>query len=255
VSKVLIIEDDRSLVDVLAYNLRQAGYEVSMAYDGMDGLSQAQLKIPDLIVLDLMLPVMDGLEVCRRLRGDPHTSDILVLMLTAKVEESDQLVGFSVGADDYVTKPYSIRVLMQRIKALERRRRTTTKGDPDVVSLSGVTVDRRRHEAVVAGRALNLTRSEFRLLDTMIRQSGRAFSRSELISAALGDDAIVLERTIDVHIRALRRKLDEKANLIQTVRGVGYRFRDPNATDDEPPGGGPGEPASENAGMPAEGGR
>jgi two-component system phosphate regulon response regulator PhoB len=233
VSKVLIIEDDRSLVDVLAYNLKQAGYEVSMAYDGMDGLAQAQLKIPDLIVLDLMLPVMDGLEVCRRLRSDPHTNDILVLMLTAKVEESDQLVGFSVGADDYVTKPYSIRVLMQRIKALERRRRSTAKGDPDVVSMSGVTVDRRRHEAVVAGRALNLTRSEFRLLDTMIRQSGRAFSRSELISAALGDDAIVLERTIDVHIRALRRKLDEKANVIQTVRGVGYRFRDPNTADDE----------------------
>jgi two-component system phosphate regulon response regulator PhoB len=235
VSKVLIIEDDRSLVDVLAYNLKQAGYDVSMAYDGMDGLAQAQLKIPDLIVLDLMLPVMDGLEVCRRLRSDPHTSDILVLMLTAKVEESDQLVGFSVGADDYVTKPYSIRVLMQRIKALERRRRSTTKGDPDVISMSGVTVDRRRHEAVVAERALNLTRSEFRLLDTMIRQSGRAFSRSELISAALGDDAIVLERTIDVHIRALRRKLDDKANVIQTVRGVGYRFRDPNTTDDEVP--------------------
>ena len=232
-STVLIIEDDRSLVDVLAYNLRQAGYKVSMAYDGMDGLSQAQLKIPDLIVLDLMLPVMDGLEVCRRLRSDPHTSDILVLMLTAKVEESDQLVGFSVGADDYVTKPYSIRVLMQRIKALERRQRSTSKGDPDVVSLSGVTVDRRRHEAVVAGRALNLTRSEFRLLDTMIRQSGRAFGRSELINAALGDDAIVLERTIDVHIRALRRKLDDQANIIQTVRGVGYRFRDSNTTDDD----------------------
>ena len=232
-STVLIIEDDRSLVDVLAYNLRQAGYKVSMAYDGMDGLSQAQLKIPDLIVLDLMLPVMDGLEVCRRLRSDPHTSDILVLMLTAKVEESDQLVGFSVGADDYVTKPYSIRVLMQRIKALERRQRSTSKGDPDVVSLSGVTVDRRRHEAVVAGRALNLTRSEFRLLDTMIRQSGRAFGRSELINAALGDDAIVLERTIDVHIRALRRKLDDQANIIQTVRGVGYRFRESNTTDDD----------------------
>jgi two-component system phosphate regulon response regulator PhoB len=233
VSKVLIIEDDRSLVDVLAYNLRQAGYEVTAAYDGMDGLSQAQLKMPDLVVLDLMLPVMDGLEVCRRLRSDPHTSDILVLMLTAKVEEADQLVGFSVGADDYVTKPYSIRVLMQRIKALERRRRSAGKGDSDVVTLSGVTVDRRRHEAVIAGHALNLTRSEFRLLDTMIRQSGRAFSRSELISAALGDDAIVLERTIDVHIRALRRKLDAQANIIQTVRGVGYRFRDPNTADDD----------------------
>jgi two-component system phosphate regulon response regulator PhoB len=234
VSKVLIIEDDRSLVDVLAYNLRQAGYEVSTAFDGMDGLSQAQLRVPDMIVLDLMLPVMDGLEVCRRIRSDPHTSSILVLMLTARVEEADQLVGFSVGADDYVTKPFSIRVLMQRIKALERRRRPASNGDPDVVSLSDVTVDRRRHQAVVAGRTLNLTRSEFRLLDTMIRQAGRAFSRSELISAALGDDAIVLERTIDVHIRAVRRKLEDQADVIQTVRGVGYRFRDPNSPDDDP---------------------
>jgi two-component system phosphate regulon response regulator PhoB len=232
VSKILIIEDDRSLVDVLAYNLRQVGYEVSMAYDGMDGLSQAQLKAPDLIVLDLMLPVMDGLEVCRRLRSDPHTRDVLILMLTAKTEESDQLVGFSVGADDYVTKPYSIRVLMQRIKALERRRRSADTSDPDVVSLGSVTVDRRRHQASVSGRTLNLTRSEFRLLDTLIRQPGRAYSRAELISAALGDDAIVLERTIDVHIRAVRRKLEDVADVIETVRGVGYRYRDPSMADE-----------------------
>ncbi len=231
-SKILIIEDDKSLVEVLAYNLKQAGYEVIAAYDGMDGLSQAQLKTPDLIVLDLMLPVMDGLEVCRRLRGDTHTRDTLILMLTAKTEEADQLVGFSVGADDYVTKPYSIRVLMQRIKALERRRRSTSTSDPDVVSLSGLTVDRRRHQAVVASGPLNVTRSEFRLLDTMIRQPGRAFSRSELISAALGDDAIVLERTIDVHIRSVRRKLKGLADVIQTVRGVGYRFRDSSQIDD-----------------------
>jgi two-component system phosphate regulon response regulator PhoB len=232
VSKILIIEDDKSLVEVLAYNLKQAGYEVIAAYDGMDGLSQAQLKGPDLIVLDLMLPVMDGLEVCRRLRSDSHTRDILILMLTAKTEEADQLVGFSVGADDYVTKPYSIRVLMQRIKALERRRRSTIATDPDVVSLSGLTVDRRRHQAIVAGNTLNVTRSEFRLLDTMIRQPGRAFSRAELISAALGDDAIVLERTIDVHIRSVRRKLKDLADIIQTVRGVGYRFRDSSRDDD-----------------------
>jgi two-component system phosphate regulon response regulator PhoB len=231
VSKILIIEDDRSLADVLAYNLRQAGYEVDTAYDGMDGLSQAQLKTPELIVLDLMLPVMDGLEVCRRLRSDPHTRDMLILMLTAKTEEADQLVGFSVGADDYVTKPYSIRVLMQRIKALERRRRSTDSADPDVVSLSGLTVDRRRHEAIVKDTTLNLTRSEFRLLDTLIRQPGRAFSRAELISAALGDDAIVLERTIDVHVRAVRKKLEEFADVIQTVRGVGYRFSDHGDAD------------------------
>jgi DNA-binding response OmpR family regulator len=229
-SKILIIEDDRALVDVLAYNLRQAGYEVDMAYDGMDGLTQAQLKSPDVVVLDLMLPIMDGIEVCRRLRSDPHTSDMLVLMLTAKTDESEQLVGFSVGADDYVTKPYSTRLLLERIRALERRRRTGAVSDADVVALSGVTVDRRRHQASVAGRVLNLTRSEFRLLETLIRQPGRAFSRTELINAALGEDTIVLERTIDVHIRAIRSKLDESADLIETVRGVGYRFRDPSSS-------------------------
>ena len=118
-SRILIIEDDRALVDVLAYNLPQGGYEVDTAYDGMDGLTQAQLKSPDVVLLDLMLPVMDGTEVCRRLRSDPHTSEISILMLTAKTEEADQLVGFSVGADDYVTKPYSTRLLLERIRALE----------------------------------------------------------------------------------------------------------------------------------------
>lgn len=231
-SKILIIEDDRSLVDVLAYNLRQAGYEVEAAFDGLSGLTQAQLKMPDIVVLDLMLPVMDGIEVCKRLRSDPHTAELLVLMLTAKTDESEQLVGFSVGADDYVTKPYSTRLLLERIRALERRRRTGAASDADVVSLSGVTVDRRRHQASAGGRTLSLTRSEFQLLDTLIRQPGRAFNRTELINAALGQHTIVLDRTIDVHIRAIRRKLGELADLVQTVRGVGYRFRDPNSLDE-----------------------
>ncbi len=228
--KVLIIEDDRSLVEILTYNLRQAGYEVYAAYDGMDGLSQAQLKSPDIIILDIMLPVMDGLEVCRRLRSSPASADVLILMLTAKAEESDELVGFSLGADDYVAKPYSVKVLIERIKALQRRRRGNGDlRDPDIVSLGGLTVDRRRFQARLGDQLLTLTRSEFRLLDTLIRQPGRAFQRSELINAALGEDTIVLERTIDVHIRAVRRKLGEAADLIETVRGVGYRFRDPHS--------------------------
>jgi two-component system phosphate regulon response regulator PhoB len=223
VSRILIVEDDRSLVDVLAYNLKQAGYEVITAFDGMDGLAQAQLRSPDLIVLDLMLPVVDGLEVCRRLRSDPHTKDILILMLTAKTEEADQLVGFSMGADDYVTKPYSVRLLLERIKALERRRRPPGENS-DTTARSGIVVDRKRHQASVDGKHVQLTRSEFRLLDTLIRQPGRAFTRSELISAALGEDTIVLERTIDVHIRSVRRKLGPAADAVETVRGVGYRF-------------------------------
>jgi two-component system phosphate regulon response regulator PhoB len=149
-------------------------------------------------------------------------------MLTAKAEETDQLVGFSVGADDYVVKPFSVRVLLERIKALRRRRTDVAEQDIDSIVCQGVTLDRKRHRAVVGNRNLDLTRSEFKLLETLIRQPGRAFDRSELIDAALGEDTLVLERTIDVHIRALRKKLDEQADLIETVRGVGYRFKEPD---------------------------
>lgn len=224
-TKVLVIEDDRSLSEVLAYNLQVAGYETLVATDGQDGLLQAQTKLPDIVILDLMLPVIDGLDVCRRLRAQPTTRDMLILMLTAKAEESDELVGFSLGADDYVAKPFSVKILLERIKAL-RRRRQTAPDEAEVAAKLGVTVDRRRHHATSAGKSLALTRNEFRLLDTLIRQPGRVFDRSELIDSALGADAMVLERTIDVHIRALRRKLGDRADVIETVRGVGYRFRE-----------------------------
>ncbi len=224
-AKVLVIEDDRSLAEVLSYNLKASGYEVIVATDGQDGLLKAETKLPDLVVLDLMLPVVDGLDVCRRLRAQPTTREIPIIMLTAKAEESDEIVGFSLCADDYVTKPFSVKVLLERIKAL-RRRRTSDGVSDEVTSKLGVTVDRRRHQAAIEGSSLALTRSEFRLLDTLIRQPGRVFHRAELIDAALGEDTMVMERTIDVHIRALRRKLGERADLIETVRGVGYRFRD-----------------------------
>jgi two-component system, OmpR family, phosphate regulon response regulator PhoB len=224
-TKVLVVEDDRSLVDVLTYNLKLAGYEVIVATDGQDGILQAQLKQPDIVLLDLMLPVVDGLDVCRRLRSGTDTRDMLIVMLTAKAEESDELVGFSLGADDYVTKPFSVKVLLERIKALRRRRMVDPLTD-EVTAKMGVTVDRRKHQASLDGKPISLTRSEFRLLDTLIRQSGRVFLRSELIDAALGDDAMVMERTIDVHIRSLRRKMGKRADLVETVRGVGYRFRD-----------------------------
>lgn len=225
-SKILIVEDDRSLADVLDYNLRQDGYETHVSSDGQDGLTQAKLRGPDLVVLDLMLPVMDGLEICRRLRADPSTRDILVLMLTAKAEETDQVAGFSVGADDYVAKPFSVKVLQERVRALLRRQRgTTQKGD--VLVSQGILVDRERHRVTADEQLLDLTPSEFGLLETLIRHPGRVFSRSELIDAALGGDSLVLERTIDVHVRALRKKLDNHSDLIETVRGVGYRFRDP----------------------------
>jgi two-component system phosphate regulon response regulator PhoB len=223
---VLVVEDDKSLADILAYNLDQAGYTVSVARDGQDGLQQAEVKVPDVVLLDLMLPVIDGLDVCRRLRASAVTRDMLIVMLTAKSEESDQIIGFTLGADDYVNKPFSIRILLERVRALLRRRDGGV-DDHDIVSSQGIMVDRRGHRAAAGDEMLDLTPSEFSLLDVLIRQPGRAFSRSELIDAALGNDAIVLERTIDVHIRALRSKLDRHANVVETVRGVGYRFRDP----------------------------
>jgi len=224
-TKILLIEDDRSLADVLAYNLKQANYDVNVARDGQDGLNQAQLKQPEVVILDLMLPVIDGLEVCKRLRADPATRDVLILMVTARAEESDQIVGFALGADDYVTKPFSVRVVLERVKALLRRRGMDLESE-DVVACQGIIVDRVRHRATAEGQTLPLTRSEFKLLDTLIRQPGRVFERAELIDAALGEDTMVMERTIDVHIRALRRKLGNQADVIETVRGVGYRFRD-----------------------------
>jgi two-component system phosphate regulon response regulator PhoB len=225
-SKILVVEDDRAISEILVYNLDKAGYEVTLAIDGRDGVNQAQLKLPDVILLDVMLPIIDGVEVCRRLRSKPETATAIIIMLTAKTEEADQLIGFSVGADDYVTKPFSVRVLIERIKALQRRKTAKLDDDNDVVTRAGITLDRRRYRVNVDGQLVELTKSEFRLLDTLIRQPGRAFDRTELIDSALGEDTLVLERTIDVHIRALRKKIGPNADALETVRGVGYRFRE-----------------------------
>lgn len=229
-ASILIIEDDRSLADVVAYNLRQQGYEVLLSSDGEDGTSMALQHQPDVVILDLMLPVVDGLDVCRKLKANKATRKTKILMLTAKGEESDQLVGFSLGADDYVTKPFSVKVLLERVKALCRR--DVDDGDDDgVINTQGVVIDPVRHSVTVAEEPLQLTRSEFRLLETLARHPGRVFARSELLDAVLGDGTIVMERTIDVHIRAIRRKMGDHADLIETVRGVGYRFRDPKTAE------------------------
>jgi two-component system phosphate regulon response regulator PhoB len=225
-ARILIVEDDASLAEVLDYNLSQEGYETQVARDGQQGLREIRRSCPDLVILDLMLPMIEGLEVCKAVRADPATQEAAVLMLTARSEESDELVGFSVGADDYVTKPFSVKVLLERIKALLRRKRQDG-SDRDVVVSQGIMIDRRRRRATAGDRPVELTPSEFGLLAALVRQPGRAFTRGELIDLALGDDAIVLERTIDVHIRALRKKLGAFGDLIETVRGVGYRLRDP----------------------------
>ncbi len=230
--KILVIEDERALVEPLVYNLEREGFEVHVAYDGQDGLRQAQLKLPDLIVLDLMLPVKPGLEVCRELRNGARTRDIPIVIVTAKGEESDELVGFAMGADDYVTKPYSVKVLIERIKKeLRHRQAQDEPAAGAVIASQGVVIDRHGHRALHRGEELPLTPTEFRLLEVLLRQAGRAFTRYELMDAAIGEDAVVLERTIDVHIKSLRKKLGEAADLIETVRGVGYRFHEPRLVE------------------------
>ncbi|MHB1423223.1 MAG: response regulator [Gemmataceae bacterium] len=222
--RILIIEDERGLTEVLEYNLKREGYETLVAHDGQEGLRKAQTLLPDLILLDIMLPGLSGLDVCRELRSGERTRDIPIIIISAKAEETDQIVGFSLGADDYVTKPFHVKVLLQRIKALQRRIEGVA--DPvDVVEHLGVRLDRVRHRAYAEERELDLTPTEFRMLECLLRQPGRAFSRHQLMDAAIGEGAIVLERTIDVHIKTLRKKLGT-SDLIETVRGVGYRFRE-----------------------------
>ena len=219
---ILIVEDEQSLVDVLTYNLTREGYEVEVALDGRDGLQRARTLLPDLVVLDLMLPLIDGLEVCRRLRADTTTQHIRILILTARTDEIDEIVGFHMGADDYVVKPFKLKPLIQRIKALLRRPSLGLM-EADVVERDGLDIDRLNHRAVLDGNQLDLTPTEFRLLWTLLRQPGRTFSRMDLLDASRGSDANSMERTIDVHVRSLRQKLGDRAELIQTVRGVGYR--------------------------------
>jgi len=223
-TRILIVDDELPIVEPLKHNLEREGYEVSVALDGREGLQKCQTFAPDLVILDLMLPVMDGLNVCRQLRSQPRTQNIRVLMLTARGDETDEVVGFNLGADDYVTKPFRIRSLVERIKALLRRpARDEEVGD--VIELGDVRIDRVRHETLLAGQPLALTPTEFRLLWTLARQPGRTFTRNELLDCCRGEDANSMERTIDVHIRALRKKLDRHSDGVETVRGVGYRFR------------------------------
>ena len=241
---VLVVEDERALAQVIQYNLETEGHEVHLAHDGRDGLNKARSLLPDLVVLDIMLPALDGLTVCRELRADPRTRGVRVLMLTAKGEEVDELVGFHMGADDYVTKPFKMKPLVARVRNLLKRDEAPA-GGAEVVSGAGITVDRERHTATLsrsggAGGAgegeeeeLVLTPTEFKLLFTLMRQPNRPFSRHELMDASRGGDANALERTIDVHVRSLRQKLGDRGEAVETVRGVGYRFRetDPRAAD------------------------
>ncbi len=227
--RILVIDDEEALTRALTHNLQQEGYAVLVAHDGEEGLRKVRTMSPDLVVLDLMLPVKNGFDVCRELRAHEQTRKLPILMLSGKSDEVDQIVGFSLGTDDYVTKPFSMTLLLQRIKALLRRSSSDT-GPLDIIQHLGVTIDPARHRASYQGRELLLTLTEFRLLECLLRHPGRAFTRRQLMDAAAGEgsEPDCFERSMDIHIKSLRRKLDS-ADLIETVRGVGYRFRESQA--------------------------
>lgn len=220
---ILVIEDEQSIADVVIYNLQKEGFAVVWEREGRSGLARAQSLLPDLVVLDLMLPGIDGLQICRALKAEPKTRTIPVMMLTARSAETDEIVGFNMGADDYVTKPFRVQPLIHRIRALLRRVETAETGKT-VLSLHGLEIDRTNHVARLHGTPMDLTPTEFRMLWTLMSQPGRPFSRNELMETSRGEDANSLERTIDVHVRSLRKKMGDTADLIETVRGVGYRF-------------------------------
>lgn len=220
---ILAVEDDAELLELLVFNLEKAGYRVVTATTGREAISQAQEHQPDLILLDVMLPELSGIQAARRLRSHPATESIPIIMVTAKAEESDELVGLEVGADDYITKPYSIKVLTARMQAVLRRAATDERPLPST-RFGPLAIDPQIHQATVEDDRLHLTVTEFKLLEALIAAEGKVLSRSELMSKAMGPGVMVTQRTIDVHITALRRKLGAHGSIIQTVRGVGYQL-------------------------------
>ncbi|MGP1309521.1 MAG: response regulator [Phycisphaerales bacterium] len=220
-STILVVDDERDLVELLTVNLEAAGYTVLGAHSGDQGLQMASEHLPDLVILDLMMPGLSGTEVARRLRANPRTSRLPIMMLTARAAEADQIVGLSVGADDYITKPFSVKVLLARVEAILRR--ATGKSSNDSLTLGDLRLDLSAHEAFVSGEQIKLTPTEYRLLCALVEASGRTLSRAQLVEYAMGPGISVTDRVIDVHIAAVRRKLGECADMIRTVRGVGYR--------------------------------
>ncbi len=225
--RILIVEDERGLTQTLSWYFNREGFEAIVAHDGNEGLRKAQTILPDIILLDVMLPGLDGLKVCQQIRAGERTKSIPIMMITAKSEENDQVVGYAMGADDYVTKPFSNKILLQKVKVLLRRNAQPVQSG-DVIEHLGVKVDRLRHKVTCEGTAVELTPTEFKLLECLLRQPGRAFTRHQLMDAAIGEGAVVLERTIDVHVKTLRKKIEGNGEdeLIETVRGVGYRFKE-----------------------------
>src|SRR5688572_19354893 len=222
---VLVIDDERDLIELVRYNLEKSGFDVIGATKAEAGLEIAKLNSPDVVVLDIMMPGQDGLEVCRQLRADARTARIPVIMLTAKASEADRVVGLEMGADDYLVKPFSPRELVARVRAILRRSAAVAAAS-DVLRHAELVVDVPRHEVSWKGKPVLLTATEFRILHYLAARVGRVCSRTDIIDDALGPDVAVIDRTVDVHVTAIRRKLGKGGELIETVRGFGYKLRD-----------------------------
>ena len=223
-SKILIVEDDYNIVELLTYNLEQEGYDVHVALDGADALRCVAAAVPDLVILDLMLPELDGLEVCRLLKRNPQTAVIPVIMLTAKVEEIDRIVGLELGADDYIAKPFSPREVVLRVRAVLRRIASRTSEPSNQLEVHGLTINLDKHMVRGAEGEIDLTATEFKMLTLFAQAPGRVFTRSVLMDVIWGQDYYGVDRTVDTHVSRLRRKLGHFGEHIETVHGVGYRF-------------------------------
>lgn len=227
--KILVIEDETDIRELIHFHLFKENYEVVLAGDGEEGLNKAIETNPDLILLDLMLPKLDGISVCGRLRGNESTQEIPVVMLTAKGSEEDIVRGLEVGADDYITKPFSPKVLLARVKAVLRRKRELIESGTDLLELHGIKMDLSKRKVYVQGVELQLTFTEFQILHLLMNKAGWVFSRSQIVDSVRGDNHAITDRSVDVQVVGIRRKLGQKGKLIETVRGVGYRFKDPTS--------------------------
>ncbi|MGA2093407.1 MAG: response regulator transcription factor [Sedimentisphaerales bacterium] len=221
--KIEIIEDDHDIVEMIEYNLKEEGYRTVSAFDGEKGIELAKIEKPDLVILDIMLPAIDGFEVCRTLKQQQSTAYIPIIILSAKSRETDKVVGLELGADDYMTKPFSPRELIARIKAVLRRHKEQP---PAEIKRGQIVIDSIKHKVLVKGQEVELTATEFRLLETLAKRPGAVFSRNQLLDAFGADESMVYDRTVDAHVKSLRRKLGRAKDYIETVRGIGYRFRE-----------------------------
>jgi len=223
---VLVVEDDEDIQELIRYNLAQAGYRVMVAGTGEEGVKAARAKTPDLVLLDIMLPGMDGLEVCRILSAQSETRQIPIIMLTAKGEEADIITGLQMGADDYITKPFSPRVLLARIKVVLRRQSRDTDTDEQPLKMGELNIHPGRREVCIKNKPVELTFTEFGILNFLARHPGWVYTREQIVDAVHGEDYPVTDRSIDVQMVNLRRKLGTAGDCIETVRGVGYRFKE-----------------------------